>query len=294
MLQMLIFSLGFMILGVSSAAELSTESIFKQGLEQVSLQEALKSVQAGQVVVLGEAHGTSVMASQQMQVLKTLKEMGRSVSVGMEFFAYPYQPQVDLYRQGDLAEAEFLNSVEWGQGFSFEFYKSQVLFPEWGSEFVLALNAPRSLTSKIAKVGVEGLNSEELALLPPDFEIGNEAYFRRFKEVMSGGGHVPAEEALQRYFAAQSAWDDTMAWRAAEFLKQHPEQVLVIIVGEFHVQYGGGLPDRLSQRGLKATTFSLVNLHGLTSEQQAFEVQPSATDGARADFVWTSSFPFEH
>jgi uncharacterized iron-regulated protein len=293
MLQTAFFSLIFLTFSLSQASKLPPIPlpgvIYQQGEKEISLKEALKNVRPGQTVVLGESHGTSVMAAQQVQVLETLREMGLSVSTGMEFFAYPFQNQVEAYLSGFLPEPEFLQQIEWGEGFSFDFYRQQVLFPKLGSEFVVALNAPRSLTGQIVKVGLEGLSEAEKALLPPQFSIGNEKYFERFKRVMSGP-HMPTGEALNRYFVAQSTWDDTMAWKASQFLKAHPDQVLVIIVGEFHVQYGGGLPDRLKARGIVPTTFSLVNLQNLNDEEKINEVLPSETDGARADFVWTSQF----
>jgi len=281
-------------MGISSLAmaqDLVPGTIYAQGTEAVTLEQALAAVQPGQVVVLGEQHGTQVQAAQQLQVLETLRKNGHLVSLGMEFFEYPGQALVESYRRGELDEASFLQQIGWGMGFSYDAYRSQVQFPRLDSEYVIALNAPRSLTGRISKVGIDGLSADEKALLPPDWTLGNDGYLERFKDVM-GMGHLPTTDAVGRYFAAQSTWDDTMAWKAAEFLKAHPEQVLVIIVGEFHVQYGGGLPDRLKARGVTATAFSLVNLDGLTEDERKAEVEPSEKYGTRADFVWTSEFSF--
>lgn len=291
----LVFALfsGISIFSVAHAAPLaasasSEPSIFHEGLEQVSLEQALAQVHAGEAVVLGEAHGTQVQAGQQLQVLETLRKNGHLVSLGMEFFEYPTQALVDSYRTGELPEAEFLAKAGWGMGFSYDAYRNQVLFPRVGLEDVIALNAPRALTGRISKVGMEGLSADEKALLPPNWTLGNQGYLERFQNVM--GDHLPSPDAVTRYFAAQSTWDDTMAWQAAEYLKTHPDHILVIIVGEFHVQYGGGLPDRLKARGVTSTTFSLVNTQGLTDDERNSEIEPSADYGARADFVWESQF----
>ncbi len=287
----LFFSLFSLISSLGWAGDLPADTIFHQGLTETTLEQALAGVRPGQVVVLGEAHGTQVQAAQQLQVLETLRKMGRNVSLGMEFFEYPFQGLVESYRAGALSEESFLAQIGWGAGFSYDAYRNQVLFPKLGSEYVMALNAPRALTGRISKVGIANLTPDEQKVLPPNWTLGNESYFRRFNEIM--GQHLPSPAAAQRYFEAQSTWDDTMAWQAAEFLAAHPEQVLVIIVGEFHVQYGGGLPDRLKARGLVPVTFSLVNLEGLSESEQKSEVEPSAVDGARADFVWTSRFSLE-
>ena len=254
-----------------------------------TLEQELSQVRPGTIVVLGEMHGTQVQADQQLQVIDYIKNKGILASVGLEFFSYPQQADVDLWRQGSLPEAEFLKKIGWGMGFPFSAYKGQALRPELSKgEVTLALNAPKALTSQIAKVGISGLTPELAAFMPPGFALGNAGYFARFQEVM--GNHLPSPEAAARYFEAQSTWDDTMAWQATQFIQGHPDQVLVIVVGEFHVQYGGGLPDRLRARGAQVLTLSLVNLFGLSAEEQKAAVEPDLTFGSRADFIWTSTF----
>lgn len=265
--------------------------LYKAGIDEISLSEALKDVQAGDIVLMGEQHGTVTMADQQVAILETLRAQGLKVSVGMEFFEKPIQPDVDAMRLGLLSEEQFLAKILW-KGFPYSSYRRQVNFPRAPQEFVIALNAPRSLTSRISKVGIAGLAPDEKALLPSDFQIGNAAYLRRFEEAM--GGHVNPD-SLTRYFEAQSTWDEVMSVTAIDFLEKHPDQVLVIVVGEFHTQYGGGLPDRLKARLQKTalptrlTTFSLINLEGMSQDEREQMVRPNG-DGARADFVWTSQF----
>ncbi|GIL16594.1 MAG: hypothetical protein BroJett040_03450 [Oligoflexia bacterium] len=260
-----------------------------QNLAQTSLSEALSQVRPGTIIVLGEQHGTQVQANQQMQVLKTLKENGFKVSVGMEFFEYPQQALVDSWRSGRLTEADFLSQIGWGKGFPFSAYRDQTLFPQGEDQTTIGINAPRSLTGKIAKNGLDSLTSEEWKMLPPQFTLGNEKYLKRFKEAM--GGHVPDQKVVDRYFAAQSAWDDTMAWQTEQFMARHSDHVFVIIVGEFHVQYGGGLPDRLKARGIEnVLTFSLLNLNGYSPEEQEQSLSPGGEYGPRADYIWTSDF----
>jgi uncharacterized iron-regulated protein len=81
-----------------------------------------------------------------------------------------------------------------------------------------------------------------------------------------------------------------MAWQAVQFSQQHPEQVLVIVVGEFHVQYGGGLPYRIVSRWpqAKIVTLSQIWGEGYTDEDVAEALKPSETEGPRADFIWVS------
>jgi uncharacterized iron-regulated protein len=79
-----------------------------------------------------------------------------------------------------------------------------------------------------------------------------------------------------------------MAWVSTEYLRMHPEQILVIIVGDFHATYGGGLPDRLRARGADVLTISQVNLSGLSGDEENGEILPDEKFGPRAEYIWVS------
>ncbi|MBC7421296.1 MAG: ChaN family lipoprotein [Bdellovibrio sp.] len=255
-------------------------------LQEATLQQALTDVQPGSIVILGESHGMVAHQAQHMLILNQLRKQSLSVSVGLEFLNYPDQAIVDQYVAGTLNETNFLAKVAWQQGFNFDFYKQQLLFPEASrGEFSIALNLPRAISSKISKMGIESLTESELQMLPPDFKVGRDSYKERF--AAAAGAHCPS---LDRCFMAQSSWDDTMAWTAVQFLKQHPEQVLVIVVGEFHAQFGGGLAWRIHQRQptISIRTISQIWAEGYTNEDIQAEMQPSLVEGPRADFIWIS------
>ena len=287
MFQLHIFVLLFAaIVGISHFPALAEAQIFDgQTNQEVSLAHVTQNITPGTIVIVGEQHGMAVMRDQQVQILKQLREQGLKVSVGLEFLNYTDQPSIDQYRQGQIAEDHFLAQVAW-KGFGFEFYKSQLIFPEVAQgEFSLGLNLTRTVTSKISKNGLVSLTEDDLKLMPPHFELGRESYKARF--IQAAGAHCPSPDNC---FAAQSAWDDTMAWQATQFIEQHPEQVLVIIVGEFHVQYGGGLPYRILQRrpNTPIKTISQVWVEGLTEDEIQNELRPSELEGARASAVWIS------
>jgi uncharacterized iron-regulated protein len=271
--------------GLMTPALAAPEGLYS-GLDgrNVNLEEALKSLNPGTVVVIGENHGVLTHQNQQLEILSVLRHLGFRVSVGLEFFPYLHQDAVDLYREGRLEEVDFLSLIGWGS-IDYAFYRHQALFPHIASgEKTWALNAPQSLTSKVAKEGLASLTEGEKSLLPPQFSLGRDSYKTRFVEAVP---HPLPPEKLDKYFAAQSIWDDTMAWRAKQFLDQHPDQILVIIVGEFHVQYGGGLPDRMKARGISSVvTFSQVNTFGIPDESLNEVLAPSPRDGVRADYLW--------
>ncbi len=276
----------FSVLSSGSVACANSQIWTAQGQE--SGFEALSdSLKTRSVIILGENHGLKTHQNQHLEVLNTLRKQGRVVHVGLEFFSYTYQNEVDSYRRNEIPEADFLKKIEWG-GTPFDFYKAQATFPDYPQgERTWALNAPRALTSQISKSGVDLLSPELKELLPPNFGLGQDAYRKRFVQVI--GDHVKDPKRQQDYFEAQSAWDDTMAWRIQTFQQQNPDAVLVVVVGDFHVQYGGGLPDRLNKRGVRDyLVISQVNTSGLSEQEIQKQVLPDIEYGPRADWIWTA------
>ncbi len=287
------------VTGVLSQGCASPGRLIRGAGGELSVNDAIQSIQPGSIVLIGENHGVAEHREIQMSVLTGLRARGFKVSVGMEFLSYPNQEKVDQYLAGSLSEADFLKAISWGKP-AYSFYRDQIKFPNpTMGERTVALNAPRALTGHIAKEGLESLTPDERGLLPPDFQLGRSSYKERFLKDMP---HLP-DGAGERYFAAQSVWDDTMAWKTLQYTKDHSgaddgAQVFVIVVGDFHVQYGGGLPDRilarlqgpggmdLEQAKAKIVTFSLFNSKGLTPDEinKATGLDPQY--GQRANFVW--------
>src|SRR5688572_9629884 len=110
--------------------------------QPVSLEDALAAVKPGTAVVIGENHGFLTHQNQQLEILSALRHLGFQVSVGLEFFPYIYQDEVQFYREGRLEEIDFLTAIGWG-GIDYAFYRPQALFPHIASgERTWALNAP--------------------------------------------------------------------------------------------------------------------------------------------------------
>ncbi|CAN5638121.1 hypothetical protein BH10BDE1_BH10BDE1_11070 [soil metagenome] len=254
-----------------------------------SIDKVASQVQAGGVLIVSEQHGNQKHYAHQKLALQALAKSGRcAVSVGLEFLAWNHQDAITKYFSGALSEADFLRSTEWGSN-PWVDYKDQALFPKSTGGSLVGVNAVRSLTGAISKKGLANLAPEETALMPPNFELGTAAYRERFDIVM--GGHVPPD-AVDRYFAAQSTWDDTMAWQAAEFLKMNPSHCLAIIVGDFHAAWGGGLPQRLRARGVSSVTvISQVETRDLSEVELSAELGPHPNYGSRSDAIWLSLAP---
>jgi uncharacterized iron-regulated protein len=256
-----------------------------RSLQTSTVDQIAARVSPGSILILGENHGLTAHRDQHMLVLNELRKQGFKVSVGLEFVNYTDQTFVEQYKSGEIKEDQFLSLIKW-TGMSFDYYKQQLNFPlKDQGEFSLGLNLPRTISSKISKTGLGSLTADEMKLLPPNFELGRDSYKERFRE--AAGAHCPH---FENCFTAQSAWDDTMAWTATQFIEAHPDQVLVIVVGEFHAQYGGGLANRIEARRphTPVTIVSQIWAEDMTADEIQQALQPSAFEGPRGDYIWVS------
>jgi uncharacterized iron-regulated protein len=267
------------------AVEGKLEGDLYQGstLEKVVFAEVIKSIPKGAVVFLGEQHGNGLIQKGQLAVLNELRANGHKINVGMEFLDYTQQAALDDYRSGTLSEPEFLKKMDWGS-ISFDLYRDQILFPkaELG-ERTFAINNPRWLAHEIAEKGLTGLGEDSLKLLPPQLQLGRESYKKRFTDLMAG--HITSPEKMQRYFEAQSVWDETMAWNIAE-APVALEDTIVVVVGQFHVEYGGGLPYQYQQRFKGRPVVIIEELLYYDDEEIPFkDLMPSPEYGPMSDYL---------
>lgn len=273
-------------------------------LQEVRLNEIVDQTPPGSILIVSEIHDYVPHSDNQKLILETLlaqPNLEKKISVGLEFLSFTKQTAVDSFLAGNLNEEEFLKNVGWG-GNRFDLYKEQILFTKKSFGKTRALNIPMSLAKQISKNGfTEGLSEVERDLLPPNFSLGNDRYRRRFEEYMNGG-HDPLlmlwplqfkfgavsgtpQDFMDRMFAAQSAWDDAMAYQACSFIKNQPSQVLVVIVGDFHVIYGGGLPDRLKDRG--CPNVKVISQVVVDSFDDVTKKSLLPEEGvSRADWIW--------
>lgn len=248
--------------------------------------DVLKGIQSGQILIVSELHDNEAHHQNQRDLLVRVSKSAFPISVGMEFFDYTDQNFVTQFGQDLLDEETFLKLIKWGST-PFNFYRFQVRVPYYLYGQTYALNFPRALSGKVAKFGLDSLTTDEKKLMPPNFALGANTYFERFSETMKG--HV-SEEKIKNYFAAQSLWDDTMAWQAAQAMKMKPTQLLMIIVGDFHVAYQDGLIARLKARGVSnIISISQVDSAGLSVDEKTALIQPDLKYGVRADYIFDSA-----
>ncbi len=210
------------------------------------------------LICVGENHDSDLHHHVQLRIIKGLFANDERLGVGMEMFQRPFQPALDRYVRGEIAEDAFLKESEYRQrwGFDWSLYRPILEFSRKNQIPVAALNVPRELTQRLSKVGRDGLTAEEKAQLGDiDFHVKahRDYWFERLAK-MHGKTDIPQEQK-ERSYQVMTAWDGFMADSAARFQKERGLRRMVLLAGSGHIDRGFGIPARAAKlTGGKAVT----------------------------------------
>ncbi|MCZ7683837.1 MAG: ChaN family lipoprotein [Sandaracinaceae bacterium] len=172
------------------------------------------------------------------------------MALGLEMVPHTYQGELDAFSRGEIDEPALLERIEWDTRWGFDFALYRPLFEHARTESPSSRsNAPRELTRAIAHHGLEGLDEAQRAELP-ELDLSDAAHRAMVERSLEGHpGMTP--ERLERFYAAQVLWDETMADRAARYLARDGAPArIVVLAGARHVESGLGIPGRAARRGL--------------------------------------------
>ena len=253
--------------------------------DPVTDDELYDALAGARVVLVAESHDSEQDHRVQLQILQAVAARGET-GLGMEMFQRPFQPALDMFVGGEIDEDEMLQQTEWEERWGFEtaLYRPMWTFARDRGVPIVALNVRRELTKRIAKVGVAGLSDAERADLV-ELDLTNEKYRKWMQAVFRSHG-APMEDAkFEKFFAAQVAWDETMADTAAKWAQAHPDATLVVAVGRGHVERDWGIPSRLRKRlGAQAGDGTVISVVPVVTEKV-----PKWSWSKRnrfADYVW--------
>lgn len=220
------------------------------------------------VVILGETHDDAVGHDVQLSLIENIMSLDPDTALSMEMLERGEQPIVDEYLRGEIDAATFTErtgSADWGgPGTWNDWYLPMIDVAKQHGAPVVAANAPRRFV-RMARVdgfaALKALPPEEQALFELPMPLHEEAYERRFRELMQRmaaehGNPAPSEEAMAATFRAQQVWDATMGASIAEQLRpgiplfgaKGRTGRVVHLVGQFHSDFDGGLVQEVQAR----------------------------------------------
>ena len=212
----------------------------------MTLAELATALQNADVVLVGEWHGHPAAHLMQAHLFAALYQQNPEMALSMEQFTRDKQHIVNQYLAGEIGEKTLIKDGKAWPNYSSD-YRPLVEFAKANQLDVIAANAPKSIVRCIGQQGesyLDLLPATERRWVAEQLTLGDDAYHAKFNASMHHGD----EEKTKRQFAAQTAWDDTMAESIVDYLALHPGKQIIHVAGRFHVAEGLGTAARITAR----------------------------------------------
>ena len=210
----------------------------------VSFEELLEALATSRVIYVGENHTSQESHKIQLEVIQALFQKFPNLAVGMEMFDHSYQDVLDQWSAGKLDQGDFLRKVHWYANWRYDFalYKDILDFIKDNRLRLVGLNIPNHIPPKIREGGIESLRDDEKKHLPQQIDLSSTGHRDYVQKVFEAHQHhFRGEVDFENFYAAQSVWEDAMAEAIAENLNN---DVMVVLVGNGHIQFKYGIPER--------------------------------------------------
>ncbi|HEY5926694.1 MAG TPA: ChaN family lipoprotein [Kofleriaceae bacterium] len=279
-------------------------SIVDRSGRQVDTSVFWAQVGAARVVCVGEDHPNPHHHWFQLEVVSHVSGH-KPLALGMEMFQRPFQGVLDDYAAARIDEAAMLSRTGYAErwGYDYGFYGPTIKKAMLSGGTLLALNAPRELTKKIVRQGIENLTPDEKKQVP-ELVLDDKAHRAWFDELMEGMGGAhghskpegkggedkdkapsnkdseatdkPSDKpktempSAERIYTAQVLWDETMADGAAKWAKSAPQGLLVLLAGNGHC-HDSAIVNRIKRRGVDKviSVYPVLDVEGRVAEALA-------------------------
>jgi len=230
-------------------SEVKTAGLVLDLRNMPTLDTIISELAKDRVIYVGEAHTTYGHHLSQLEVIRRLHEIDPNIAIGLEFFQQPFQQYLDDYIAGALGEKEMLRKTEYYIRWAYDYrhYKPILDYAKEHAIPLIALNIPKEITRKVGAEGMAALTDEEKSKIPDDIDASNSLYKKRIKDIFYQHPHGEGR-SYERFMEVQLLWDEGMAERAAEYLKENPKKRLVVLAGIGHLADGTGIPQRVNRR----------------------------------------------
>jgi len=251
----------------------------------ISYDRMIKEMADCCMIYVGESHNSLPMHQIQARIIRSLFELDRNLSIGMEMFTGDLQSYLNKWSLGILTEKEFIQEARWYENWNFNFgYYREIM--DISREYktpIYALNAPRELISTIRMRGWKALSPEEKKLIPePD--LTHTEHKQLIKAIFENMDMPPQmkgaglEMVFNGLYRAQAAWDEVMAANTIKAVQADGRRI-VILAGSGHMLYNLGINRRVYEK--TRLPFKTVVCIPVEKTEGSVEVSRSL-----ADYIW--------
>ena len=217
--------------------------------EPVTMETLLDDLAEVRITYLGEIHTIARHHKLQTDILKRLKEQGLKLALGMEMFSTDQQAILDRWLAGKQSISALIRDLGKEHWTNLKDYEPVLTAARDLGIPIIGLNARDILVHKLAMSGLESFSPEEKDSLPKDLEQINPLNDRLLRLRLRV--HKAFEDkSLHNIVLAQSLRDATMARAVVDFLNspKGKDAAMLVIAGSGHLNYGFGVPERVSRR----------------------------------------------
>ena len=201
------------------------------------------------LVAVGETHTSYAHHLAQLEIIRRLHAQQPDIAIGMEMFQAPFQSVLDAYVAGEISEQQLLQQSGWFDrwGYDYRLYRPILEYAREQRIPVVALNISTELKERVSEVGVDGLSAQERQQIPGEIDRSDRDYEQRLRQIYEQHQQLDTD-GFERFVEVQLLWDESMASRAAAWLRDHPRTTMVLLAGSGHLLHGSGIPSRVSRR----------------------------------------------
>jgi aminopeptidase N len=263
--------------GGIAAAALPYQILDGRSGREVDREAFWTRVSAARAVCVGEEHPNPHHHWWQLEVVRRVVAKQPQVALGMEMFQRPFQGVLDDYAAKRIDAAALRSRSGWQErwGYDYDLYGPTIDVVVAAKGTLLALNAPKELTKKVVRKGLDALTPDERAQVP-ELNLTDKAHRAWFDALMDdmggstahthkppatdpkdppaeapsqGEAVVPPMPSADQIYMVQVIWDETMADTAAKWLTAHPAAHLIILAGNGHC-HDTAIVNRMKRRGI--------------------------------------------
>ncbi len=242
--------------------------------KELFMVQALSKLKENRLILVGEHHSNIQHHRAQLSVIQALKEAGLQVAIGLEMFRNDSQAALDQWISGDLDEKRFEKIFYENWRYPWPVYRMIFEYARDHRIPMIGLNVPREITRQVSREGFKSLSQYQKGQLAEVSCIVDQQYMNYIRNAF--GGHAHGQLNFIYFCEAQLVWDSAMAVYSLDYLKRHPEAVVVILTGTGHAQKGA-VPRQIRTRSNLPYAVILPEIPG--------RIDPETITSKDADYI---------
>jgi uncharacterized iron-regulated protein len=200
----------------------------------IPFDQMVGEVSRSRVIVIGETHDNQADHDLQLKIIRTLREGGLPLAVGLEMLRAESQELLDKWWRWGMSTEQFEAIYRENWGMPWHLYRDIFLYSRQKRIPLVGLNVPGEIVSKVAREGYGSLTEAERKRLPPGITCTLDEAYRSYIRRSFGEHAQSSGRSFDHFCEAQMLWDTAMAIHALEYLDKNPGSRMVILAGSVH------------------------------------------------------------